>query len=311
MMHVHGSTLLGDVYLANILAFYKFYLKLCNKFAHIWSFVICAEELYAQLLFIQAKLGNKMMRQTVSRTADKDFGTLEVVADSRCRKFTFRLKEYGGILTTPPYAVSEAIAWLNSKRETIAQKLKEKKEKEEKKGRRKIKLLPRIFGADTDFSVQGYKLSIEFSWLIEEGHAKARIEDQKKAIKIFFNPSTRLETADVQDTIRKLLDGAMKHMATVLFTPRLQRLAQMHNFQYNGLSIHTTTSKWGSCNSSRKINLSCYLLLLPDHLIEHVMLHELCHTVEMNHGPRFHALLDTVTQGKGKENEKELNRYLI
>ena len=50
-------------------------------------------------------------------------------------------------------------------------------------------------------------------------------------------------------------------------------------------------ARWGSCAADGRITLNLGLVLLEQPLIDYVLLHELCHLREMNHGPRFYALL--------------------
>ena len=86
----------------------------------------------------------------------------------------------------------------------------------------------------------------------------------------------------------------------------VERLARQYGFSYGRVTIRATRSKWGCCTSQNNLSLSLFLMTLPAHLQEFVVLHELCHTVHHNHSAEFHALLDKVTGGR----EKELNRQL-
>ncbi|MGZ0709375.1 M48 family metallopeptidase [Coraliomargarita sp. W4R53] len=61
---------------------------------------------------------------------------------------------------------------------------------------------------------------------------------------------------------------------------------------YSGLSVRDQSSRWGSCSARRGISLNWRLILLPPELQDYIILHELAHLTEMNHGSRFWALLD-------------------
>ncbi len=91
--------------------------------------------------------------------------------------------------------------------------------------------------------------------------------------------------------------------------PRLHELAQKHGFLYNKVTIRNMHTRWGSCSAKGNISLSIYLLMLPAHLQDYVMLHELCHTRQMNHSPKFWALLDIVSEGRSGLYRREMRNY--
>lgn len=90
---------------------------------------------------------------------------------------------------------------------------------------------------------------------------------------------------------------------------RLEQLARHHGFAYAGVTIRNSRTRWGSCSARNDISLSLRLMRLPGHLIDYILLHELCHTRIKNHGPKFHALLDRVTGGRDAQLRKELRAY--
>ncbi len=129
--------------------------------------------------------------------------------------------------------------------------------------------------------------------------------------RLFFNPLTGLyyilrrkpRRAPVTPEVER-----MRAQAKVQLPPRLKELADANGFTYNRVTIKNNISNWGSCSAKGNINLNLRLLTLPPRLQDYVMLHELCHLKELNHGPRFHALLEQVCPGH-RALEKELKQH--
>ncbi len=116
----------------------------------------------------------------------------------------------------------------------------------------------------------------------------------------------RQATRPTADMVRQLVKQAKKTLP-----PRLHELAQQHGFQYNKVTVRNMHTRWGSCSEKGNIGLSIYILTLPQHLQDYVMLHELCHTRQMNHSPKFWALLDSHVQGRNKLYRREMRLYNI
>lgn len=104
---------------------------------------------------------------------------------------------------------------------------------------------------------------------------------------------------------------ALRRAAQAELPGRVAELARQHGFRYGRVTIRASRSKWGSCSGQNNLSLSLFLMTLPQHLRDFVLLHELCHTVHHNHSPRFHALLDRLTGGKEKLLSRELRSHTI
>jgi len=127
-------------------------------------------------------------------------------------------------------------------------------------------------------------------------------------LKLYYPKTANIRDKRVQNFIRKGIEEAWRIEAKKTLPERLYQLAKQFNFNYNGVSIKNSTSRWGSCSGKNNINLSLHLMRLPDQLIDYVILHELTHTVHKNHGTRFWNLLQKVCP-ETIVFEKEMKNY--
>lgn len=82
-----------------------------------------------------------------------------------------------------------------------------------------------------------------------------------------------------------------KELARVLVHEKLQYWNQFYSLTYKRVAIRNPRRSWGSCTSLGNLNFSYRLLFLPPHLQDYIIVHELCHLQELNHGKDFWLLL--------------------
>lgn len=137
---------------------------------------------------------------------------------------------------------------------------------------------------------------------------KIHISRNQQTLILHHPPSLKLEDEEIQKAIRYCSEWAYKHEAKQYLPKRTQELASKHGFTFSKVGISSAKTRWGSCSSGNSINLSFFLMTLPDHLIDYVILHELVHTVHKNHSPRFWNLLEKVCPDSYKH-KLEIKRH--
>lgn len=127
---------------------------------------------------------------------------------------------------------------------------------------------------------------------------KALVFDQNTLKAIALQPNNHAVVA------RKVI-AWYKKQAAIDFARRLEILAAKLGVPTPPLTLSNAQSRWGSCNSRGEVRLSWRLLQAPPHIINYVICHELAHLKQMNHSPKFYAVVEQLFPHY-KAAEKEL-----
>jgi predicted metal-dependent hydrolase len=93
------------------------------------------------------------------------------------------------------------------------------------------------------------------------------------------------------DLVKKLLTNWLKKQARNHLLKALNALSEQTGLAYGQFSLRDQRTRWGSCNKDKSISLNYKLIFLPQALTHHILLHELCHTVHLNHSSKFWHLV--------------------
>lgn len=218
-------------------------------------------------------------------------GEIHITRNSKARHIIMRVRN-GNIHVTMPVGATEKD--LEKALDRHKEKLQEQREQSNRTH----------IGFDFSINAPHFKFNLQ----ITDGE-QFQLKKRGATYTLLCPTKKEIDTPQQQEWLRKVIITALRNRAKEILPSRLAQLAVSNNFSYGKISVRDTHTRWGSCNRVKNISLSIYLTLLPSHLIDYVIMHELCHTVEMNHSPQFWKLLDNKLACNAKLLRKELQAF--
>jgi predicted metal-dependent hydrolase len=132
----------------------------------------------------------------------------------------------------------------------------------------------------------GMPIGKSHSLHVRKGQSFA-VRNQGLQVSVTLGPDDSLVDKNVVESVRKQMHRILRKESKAHLPKRIEYLAQIHGFEFTTLRFTHASSRWGSCNSNKAISLNIALMSLPFELIDYVLIHELAHTVHLNHSKDF------------------------
>ena len=222
---------------------------------------------------------------------DKELGKIAVVPHKGAKRVIARQKNGYFQLTVPHRFGPKQVA---SVLEELRPRLSE------------LKHVPRkIFSEEDMISTFTFHAKVVRNSFID----KPALSMKQGKLHIYFPQRSDLSLPEHQQFIKEAITRVLRIEARRILPGKTASFAREHGLHYREIKINSSKGRWGSCSAQKNINFSLFLMLLPERLIDYVVLHELAHTVEMNHGEKFWSLLDRFCDGKARELSREVRKF--
>ncbi|MCF6322728.1 MAG: M48 family metallopeptidase [Gammaproteobacteria bacterium] len=96
---------------------------------------------------------------------------------------------------------------------------------------------------------------------------------------------------------QKALQQWLNRRADETLIPWLHNVSNELKLTFKRAIVRAQKTRWGSCSSNGTISINRALLFMPPETVRYLFIHELCHTKEMNHSPRYWAFVESHMPG--------------
>jgi hypothetical protein len=242
---------------------------------------------------------------------DQELGKIKVTKYKGAKSIKIRVKEDLNVSVSLPYRASfkNAECFIKEKKSWIIEQISKFKKH---KNQTNLFLSENDNPKDFFFKIENLKTKFRTLELICLETIKPCYRLSSNKIKIYYPQEYQTNTENFED-LRKVLKSALEKAfrleARHYLPQRLSELARQKNLSYRKIFIRSSKTRWGSCSFENNINLSWYLMKLPDELIDYVLLHELAHTKHKNHSREFWSFLGELLGADAKTIDKRLKKY--
>lgn len=228
------------------------------------------------------------------------FGEVVLIRKKGLKQLRISMKPFGPIEVSYPYSCSakEALRFLEQK-EAWIQKARKRLEKFEQKTTR--------FGPGTTFATRFHTLLLES----RDDATHFILKRGNPSMILYYPPGVDFETEQSQQVVKQAITEILRFEANSYLPSRVSNLAARLGLTPAGVTVKNNLSRWGSCSPRNAIHLNIHLMRLPEFLSDYVILHELAHITEKNHGAAFWLLLDRYCGGEARRLDKALKEYRI
>lgn len=156
-----------------------------------------------------------------------------------------------------------------------------------KSSRNELRAMLQEHHSDTSFE-HGMTIGKSHTLVVRGTSAASPVAKRHGQQIILSLPSDKtMSSSDVVRSLRDAIIIALRVEAKSYLPKRLAYLAKLYSYSYERVRFSHASGRWGSCSSNGTISLNIALMKLPFELIDYVLIHELSHTVHMNHSEEF------------------------
>ena len=222
---------------------------------------------------------------------DKDLGKIIVKPNKRAKHVIARRKN-GFVQITVPYGftMKNLPSVLNELKPKLMQ----------------VKLVvPRMISEETVIESFSFRASFVRSSSVDS----VRLSLKNGQLLTFVPNHVNFSDPEFQQRVKGSIVNVLRLEAKRILPEKTAYFAQMHGLSFQSVKINKSKTRWGSCSRQKNINFSLFLLLMPEKFIDYVVLHELAHTVELNHSEKFWKLLSAICGEDAKALSKTLKKH--
>ena len=147
-------------------------------------------------------------------------------------------------------------------------------------------------GSSVLYKGQVYLLNISFgkkSDIFVSAHS-----DNKACLTIILPERNKNKFNDellCKAAVKKLIENFFKLQAEKVILPKVAYYSELTQRQPSNIKIRQYKARWGSCNSKGELSFNYLMMMMPDTVVDYIVIHELCHLHFLDHSTNFWQLV--------------------